>query len=254
MNSNINPKVSIIMPSYNSSKYITDSIKSVQAQSYLNWELLITNDCSTDESVEIINEFIKKDSRIKLFNLEQNSGVAAARNKSIDHANGDYFAFLDSDDIWLPTKLQKQIDFMIKNDYLFSYTAYRKIDNNNNYISKPISVSIKGVNFYNLLKHNEIGCLTAIVHKSILKDKRMIKIGHEDYVLWLSILKEGFMAFGLNEVLAGYRVGNESISSNKLKAAGFTWNIFRNIEKLNFFRSLYYFTNYAFTTVIKYLK
>jgi len=248
------PLVSIIMPCFNASDLIVRSIESVLNQTYANWELLITNDCSRDNSELIIQEYLKKDSRIKLFNLSQNSGVAAARNNSINQAQGDFIAFLDSDDTWFPTKLEKQITFMTENDYAFSYTAYRKIDNNDKFISKPIEVITKGINYSKLLKHNEIGCLTAVVHKSLLKDKRMIKVGHEDYVFWLSILRGGVLAYGLNEVLASYRVGNESISSNKLKAASFTWNIYRNIEKLGFFKSLYYFANYALLSVIKYLK
>jgi len=251
---NVNKLVSIIMPCYNASSVISKSIDSVLNQSYANWELLITNDCSTDNSEEIIEEYLKKDSRIKLFNLEHNNGVAAARNNSISHAKGDYICFLDSDDTWFSKKLEKQVIFMLENNYQFSYTGYRKINNEDVFISKPIKVSSKGVYYKDLLKHNEIGCLTVMISKNVLGKHKMIKVGHEDYVLWLSILKKGVVAYGINEVLASYRVGNESISSNKLKAAGFTWNIYRNIEKKNLFISSYYFINYAFYSLIKYLK
>lgn len=251
---NVNKLVSIIMPCYNSASTIARSIDSILSQTYRNWELLITNDCSSDNSVEIIDSYMLEDHRIKLYTLSKNSGVAAARNNSLNNATGHYIAFLDSDDTWLPKKLELQLAFMVENNYNFSYTAYRKIDINDFSISRPINVSTEGVNYSKLLKHNEIACLTVMLNKELLNEKRMIKVGHEDFVFWLSILKEGVVAYGINEVLAGYRVGNESISSNKIKAAGFTWNIYRNVEKLNFFKSLYYFSNYAFFSMIKFLK
>lgn len=249
------PLVSIIMPCYNASEIIGKSIESVLNQTYSNWELLITNDCSKDNSEEIVRNYMVKDDRIKLYTLEKNSGVAAARNNSINYAKGDYIAFLDSDDIWFATKLERQVELMCMNNVQFCYTAYRKIDNEDAFISKPIHVSDKGIDYKQLLKHNEMGCLTVIMSREALGDNRMVKVGHEDYVLWLSILRErGIKAYGINEVLAGYRVGNESISSNKLKAAGFTWNIYRNIEKLNLLKSCYFFSNYALRAFLKYIK
>lgn len=246
--------VSIIMPCFNASETIQKAIESVRRQNYENWELLITDDCSSDRTNEIVSKLMLEEPRIKLFKLGENQGVAAARNYSISHAKGSYIAFLDSDDCWLPTKLESQLSVMIKKGYVFSYTGYRKININDEIISKPINVSEKGVSYLDLLKHNEIGCLTVVVHASLLKDKVFRKVGHEDYVMWLTILKCGVKAFGINEVLSYYRVGNESISSNKVKSAKFTWNIYRRVEKLSFIQSLCYFSSYACHSFIKYLK
>lgn len=251
---NTKPLTSIIMPCYNSSKTISKAIKSVIEQTYKNWELLITDDCSKDNSREIIKSFCDKDNRVKLFHLKENMGVANARNNSIAYAVGSYIAFLDSDDMWHPEKLQIQINYMLKNNIEFSYTAYKKIDNYDIVISDKIKVQETGIAYKDLLKHNEMGCLTIVINRKLIEGIKFQRVGHEDYVFWLSILKTGVMSYGINKALSYYRVGNESISSDKHRAMGFTWNIYRNIEGLDFFKSAYYFLHYAFNSFLKSLK
>lgn len=248
------PLVSIIMPCYNSSKTVSKAIKSVIEQTYTNWELLITDDCSKDQSREIIKSYSDKDNRIKLYTLEENMGVANARNNSMADAKGTYIAFLDSDDKWHSEKLEIQINYMLQNNIDFSYTAYKKINNEDIIISDKIKVRETGIAYKDLLKHNEMGCLTIVINNKLIEGRQFQKVGHEDYVFWLSILKTGVKSYGINKVLSYYRVGNESISSNKLKAMGFTWNIYRNIEGLDFLKSSYYFLHYAFNSFLKSFK
>ena len=250
----LNVIISIIMPCYNASETINDAIKSVIAQDYDNWELLITDDCSTDNSVSIVKEYCEKDDRVKLFELKENAGVANARNNSISFASGSYIAFLDSDDKWHSRKLSVQIDYMLKNNVDFSYTAYQKINNGGDIVSSKIKVRDSGISYHDLLKHNEMGCLTIMLKKDLLEGIKFKKVGHEDYVFWLSILKSGIQAFGINEVLAYYRVGDKSLSSDKRKAIGFTWNIYRKEENLGLVQSSYYFMNYAIKSYLKSLK
>ncbi len=241
--------VSIVMPLYNCEKYIAETINSVLSQTYSNWELLIVDDCSTDTSVEIVKEFAQKDTRIKLCEFTQNSGVANARNKAIEKAKGRYIAFLDSDDIWLPKKLAKQIAFMQKTNTELSYTAYTVIDEQSNEKGKFIPPKI--LTYSDLLKTCSIGCSTVVydvekVGKCFLKN-----VGHEDYALWLEILKEQKNIFGITDVLAKYRLLSNSISGNKWNTAKYQWKIYREVEKLSLLKSCYYFVHYAFYGFIK---
>lgn len=249
-----NNLVSIITPVYNGEKYLKETIESVIRQAYIDWELIIIDDCSTDRSKEIIQTYIGRDSRIKLFVQSENLGVAAARNFGIERATGDYIAFLDSDDLWDERKLKVQLSKIKQNKYALCYTAYRKIDANANIITKHVSVKEKGIAYSELLKHNEIGFLTAIYDVRQIGKEKFIKVGHEDYVYWLRILKRGGKAYGIDEVLASYRVHSAGISSNKIKSATFTWNIYRNIENLGLIRSVYFFLNYAINSSLKKIK
>lgn len=243
--------VSIITPVYNAEQYLDQTIKSVLKQTYTDWELIIIDDCSTDKSSQILKAFLEDDTRIKLFSQEKNCGVAYSRNLGIEMAKGKYITFLDSDDLWDYTKLEVQLAKLKQNDYALCYSAYRKIDSKNKIIAKHVPVKENGISYFELLKHNEIGFLTAIYDVEKIGKQEFIKVGHEDYVYWLEILKKGFKAYGINEVLASYRVHSGSISSNKLKAASFTWNIYYNIEKLGLLTSIYFFFNYAARSSIK---
>ena len=158
--------VSIITPSYKSEKFISQTIESVLGQTYQNWEIIIVDDVSPDNSNKIIEEYSKKDSRIKLIKLEKNSGAAVARNIAIEESKGRYIAFLDADDIWKPEKLEKQIEFMRKNNYAFTYTAYEKVDENGVVFGK-IGVPLK-VSYNQLLRTCVIGCLTAVYDREKL--------------------------------------------------------------------------------------
>ena len=242
--------VSIVLPSYNSSLYISKAIESVIIQSFTSWELVIVDDCSTDNSIDIIKNLINSDSRIKLVELDKNSGAAVARNRGVEEANGRFIAFLDSDDTWHPDKLKNQVDFMLKNDYAFSYTAYHKVDENGVFLSE---VNIPKRTSYNeLLKTCVIGCLTAMYDTDKLGKVYFPLIRkRQDFALWLKILKLTPYAYGLNEDLANYTVRSDSISANKFKAAQYNWYLYRNIEKLNIFKSIYYFSHYMIKGIIR---
>ena len=243
--------VSIIMPSYNASRFITESIKSVIVQTYQNWELLIADDCSKDSSVEVIKKIIDKDQRIKLFSLLKNVGAAAARNVAIEHANGQYIAFLDCDDVWEPEKLERQLAFMKENKYAFTYSEYYVMEEDGkktgSFIRIPSSLSYR-----QYLRNTIIGCLTVVIDRNIVGDFRMplIKSSH-DMALWLLIMKRGYKAYGIKEVLAGYRLVSTSNTAKKWKAAKDVWRVYRKIEHLSVLFSAFCFCGYVFNAVIK---
>ncbi len=228
--------VSIIMPLYNCEKYIAETINSVLLQTYTNWELLIVDDCSTDNSVEIVKEFAQKDARIKLYEFEQNVGVATARNKAIELSKGRYIAFLDSDDIWLPEKLVKQIAFMEETNTALSYTAYTP----------------NGLTYNDLLKTCSIGCSTVMYDTNSIGKVYMPNVKkRQDYALWLHILRKTHKSEGLVSCLVKYRKYSDSLSSNKWSASRYQWQIYREVEKLSWLKSCYYFVHYAFYGFIK---
>ncbi|HDX8438306.1 TPA: glycosyltransferase family 2 protein [Aeromonas dhakensis] len=244
-------KVSVIMPLYNSARFLAASIDSVLKQKYTNWELILIDDCSGDDSVIIAQEYCDRDSRIRLVRLAENSGAAVARNHGIEVAEGRFIAFLDSDDIWLPGKLDTQIEFMLKNKVAFSYTAYKKIDAYGNDLFElgvPSSLSYRA-----LLKACVIGCLTVIYDVSQI-GKVYMPLGtkREDYALWLKILREkNIIAQGVNRVLASYRVYPHQSSSKKLTMAKENWRLLREHEKLKIFSACYFFANYACRGLIR---
>ena len=232
--------VSIITPCYNAEKYIAQCIASVQKQTYSNWEMLIVDDCSTDHSVEIIETFQKNDERIKLIRLDLNSGAAISRNKGIEQAKGNYMAFLDADDMWMPSKLELQILFMQKNDYAFTYTSYEDIDETG-HVLKLKRIIKPQLNYRDLWAANRIGCLTAVYDVKQLGKMYMPNIRkRQDYALWLTILKQPHIyCFGLNEVLSQKRILQSSISSNKLEMLYWNFRMFRNTQYYGIAKSLY---------------
>ena len=214
--SKLNPLISIVLPTYNSEKYISNTIKSIINQDYRNWELIITDDCSTDNTYDIINEYSKRDLRIKLFKLKKNSGAAIARNNSLRNCLSKYIAFIDSDDTWIKEKLRLQINFMQKNNIPISFTSYKLIDEYGKYLNKTIN-AIKKINYDGYLKNTIIGMSTSMINTSItgpieFKDIRT----RQDTYLWITLLKKGFIAYGIESDLANYRVRKNSISSNKI--------------------------------------
>jgi len=243
--------VSIITPSYNSSKFISATIESVLAQDYSNWEMIIVDDHSKDNSNEIIAAYCKKDSRIQLIKSNNNVGAAEARNIALRVAKGKFIAFLDSDDLWLPEKLSKQINFMLKNDIAFSFTAYQPFsDNPKNTYSTIYAPTLMRYN--DLLKNTIIGCLTVMIDKDKtgyfeLPNKK----SSHDLALWLKILRQGSNAYGLNVVLANYRIVSTSNTANKWKAAKEVWRVYRNFEKINIIKSLYFFSFYVLNALKK---
>lgn len=246
-----NNLVSIIMPAYNASETIKDSIDSVISQTYTNWELIVVDDCSTDNTLSIIEKHQEKDNRIKVLRNVENLKVAKTRNKGLDQAQGDFIAFLDADDMWFENKLEKQLKFMLKQNVDFSYTNITRINNDGEYKELYFDDS---VDYKKLLKSNQVSCLTVMLKSELTKNLRMKDIGHEDYMFWLEILKgNNVVAYNVNEVLAYYRVGNNSLSSNKLRAAKWQWNIYRNELGLSFISSALNFIIYSIKGVLKHL-
>ncbi|AST93383.1 MULTISPECIES: glycosyltransferase family 2 protein [Sutcliffiella] len=243
-NTNNNPLISIVTPAYNSEAYIKDAIDSVLKQTYVNWEMIIVDDCSKDKTVEMVRQY--SDPRIKLVQLSKNSGPAVARNTAMENARGRYLAFLDSDDQWLPEKLEKQLLHMQENDIAFSFTKYMKVDED----GKDIGTIVEApdtLSYKRLLKDNVIGCLTVMVDKEKVGNLKMENIRtRQDWVLWLTILKKGFQAHGLQEVLAKYRERPNSVSSNKLKMAKQNWKVYREIEGFGLVKSIIIFIIHLF--------
>ncbi|AGH82273.1 group 2 family glycosyl transferase [Psychromonas sp. CNPT3] len=196
---------------------------------------------------------MKKDSRIKLFKNKVNSGAAVTRNVSLEHAKGDFIAFLDSDDLWYSDKLEKQVSFM-GDQINFSFTAYELIDAENVKVGKTVDTKQKGsFNYQNQLrKKATMGCSTVMLRRSAFNDIKMPLIRtRQDYALWLKLLKTGESAVILNEILTQYRILPDSISRNKIKAAQKTWFVYREIEKLSFFSACISFIFYAWRGVFK---
>ncbi len=250
----LNNKISIITPMYNSESFVGDTISSVIDQDYKDWELLIIDDCSKDRSAEIVKEFCLKDERVKYFKTDYASGSPTApRNMGIEIASGRYIAFLDSDDLWNSEKLTKQLELFSYQNVAIVYSDYEKISEEgisaNRIISAPKEVSYK-----DLLKGNIIACSTCIYDTQKVGKNYFLKQGHEDYALWLSILKKGFIGKNCNYLSMKYRVRKSSISSNKFKAILWIWNIYRNNEKLNLPQSIYYSGITLMKSFFKYIK
>lgn len=236
--------VSIITASYNCAAFLPKTVESVLSQTYSDWEMIIVDDCSNDKSVEIAKSFAEQDSRIKLIQLNENSGSAVARNKAIEAARGRYIAFLDSDDLWLPHKLEKQIAFMQDNGYAITYADYERINEQGESLGKIVKPPLK-ITYNDTLKKSHIGCLTAVYDTKQLGKVMMPLIRkRQDYGLWLKILKRVDFAYCCSGVLAQYRVRKGSISSNKVDLPKFHWHLYREEENLSFIKSLYYVSYY----------
>lgn len=245
MSTNRNPLISVITPAYNAERFIQETIQSVLDQTYSNWEMIIVDDCSTDRTVELAKSYSEKDNRIKVIQLEENSGSAVARNVAMANASGTYIAFLDSDDLWFPEKLEKQLHFMQEKDIAFSFTKYVRMEEDGT-IKDAISRAPESVGYHDLMKHCVIGCLTVMIDREKVGNLKMVNIRtRQDYAYWLAITKMGFRAYGLPEVLAKYRSVENSISSNKVKAAKRQWYVYRHVEKQPLLKSVYYFLHYA---------
>jgi teichuronic acid biosynthesis glycosyltransferase TuaG len=247
--------ISIITPSYNSRRFIKETIDSVLAQTYENWEMIIVDDKSQDDSVEYIKNLIKDDHRIQLIELNENVGAAMARNKALELADGRYIAFLDSDDVWMSNKLKIQMNFMQKNHYPISFTSYKIIDEYSNDNNHTINV-VKSLNLQQYLKNTIIGFSTSMIDRSLMSEEiKFLDIRiRQDTNLWVTLLKKGYKAYGIDELLVKYRVHSNSISANKLKAAKGVWNLYFNIHKFGLIKSIYYFSFYAFNAVKKRIK
>ena len=227
-------KISIITPVYNAEKFLEKTLISIQNQTFQNFEVLLVDDGSTDQSGQICDEWSRKDNRFKVIH-QQNRGVVAARNAGIRAAQGEFIAFLDADDLWLPEKLEKQIAFMKEEGCNLSYTAYRFIDESGN-ILKEYYPHRTQVNYRQLLRSNCMGCLTVMYRAGEIGKCYVPEVakGPEDFAMLLSILRKKVEeAFCLNEILAEYRVVSGSRSRNKIQAALGHWYVLRKAEKIN---------------------
>lgn len=243
--------ISVITPVHNSSDYIADTIDSVINQTHQNWEMILVDDFSSDNSVEIIQAYQGKDDKIRLIQSNTNVGAAEARNIALRQAKGDYIAFLDSDDIWLPNKLERQLQFMKSNNYAFSFTAYHRVNQSNTEIINRIGVP-KYIGYKGFLRNTIIGTLTVMIDKRQTGYFEMPNIrSSHDIALWCDLLKRGFKAYGINEVLAYYRLVGDSNTAQKWKAAKDVWRVYRNIEKLSFPESVFNFCFYTFNALKK---
>jgi len=248
------PLVTIITPAYNCQNYIEETMKSVIGQTYENWEYLIIDDCSTDETRQRILLYAQMDLRIKPIFLDSNGGVAQARNTGILMAQGKYIAFLDSDDLWKRDKLTRQIGFMEQNHYHFTYSDYDTIDGQGNYI-KSIRPKKSRIDYKALLYSNQIACLTVIIDSSILKQELMPEIGHEDFATWLNILKKQVdFAYKYDGILASYRKLKGSLSANKLRALTWTWHIYRSNQSMGIFDSFGHIMGFIGAAFLKYTR
>ena len=238
-------KVSVIIPMHNSSKHIDECISSVLNQTYENLEIIVIDDKSSDNSVEIVEA--KKDSRIRIIKLSENLGAAKARNVGIKEASGEYICFLDSDDYWDKEKIYKQIKFIEQNNYSFIYSEYAYLKNN----KIKIAHVPKCMNYEKALKNTAIFTSTVMFNMNYLKKEDIympnVKRG-QDTATWWQILKKGITAYGINEVLAFYRVGEKSLSSNKIKALKRTWNLYKR-EDIKFLKKIYCFNCYIFNAI-----
>lgn len=224
--------VSVIMPSYNCGKYMVDTIRSVQAQTYQNWEIIFVDDCSTDDTIRIVAELRDMDSRIRLFQNKVNSGAAVSRNNALQEARGRWIAFLDSDDLWEPTKLEKQVRFMEENGYKFSYTFYQEMDAEGVLtgvvVSGPKHVTKRGM--YNFCWP---GCLTVMYDAEAVGLIQIEDIKkNNDYAMWLKVCKKAD-CYLLPEVLAKYRRGRSgSVSSHGISTMmGWHYKLWHEAEK-----------------------
>lgn len=244
--------VSIIMPTYNCGKFIEETIQYVLAQTYQNWELLIVDDCSTDNTKEIVNKYIAKDNRIKYEVLENNSGAAIARNVALKKAKGKYIAFLDSDDLWNKDKLEKQVKFMQENNYYFTYTNYRTINEESESLNRVVT-GPKKVTKAGMYNYCWPGCLTVMYNREkvgLVQIENLKK--NNDYAMWLKVIQKA-NCYLLNEVLASYRIRTGSISNqSKIKLIKHHYILYKDGEKQNkFIASINTIRNLVFGVVKK---
>lgn len=242
--------VSIIMPAYNCERFIGIALDSVISQTYRNWEVIVIDDCSTDNTAHVVQEYLKKDNRIKYYKLDKNSGAAVARNKAVDIAKGKYMAFLDSDDVWFPEKLTKQIEFMEENNYGFTCTSYTKIDEEGQYLNRTIVAEYKR-DYDGVLKTCP-GNSTVIYNAEKLGKFKIPDIKkRNDYVMWLQVIKKEKYLYGIEEPLGSHRIRAEGISSNKMSLVGYHWKVYREIEKLSLLKSSYLIVYWVVATLFK---
>ncbi|MFC0780605.1 glycosyltransferase family 2 protein [Flavobacterium sp. HJSW_4] len=242
--------VSIIVPTYNTEKFIRQTIESVQNQTYQNWEMILADDASTDQTVSIIEEFAQKDNRIKLFKLPENRGNGFARNAALEKATGKYIAYLDSDDLWFPAKLEKQVQFLKANDLHFTFSFYDSIDEEGNDLNRRVE-SPNPLSYKQLFFCNYVGNLTAIYDadyfgKIILETTQK----RQDWRIWLTIVKQIKIAKPVPEPLAFYRIRKDSVSSSKFKLIKHNFGVYREFHGYNFVFAVLLMMRFLYTQLI----
>ena len=245
-----NALVSIITPTFNSEKFIAETIQSVQSQTYENWEMIIVDDCSSDETFLIISNFSKNDNRIKIHQLKNNFGAGVARNEGVNLATGRFISFLDSDDLWKPSKLKKQVEFLISNNLPFTFSFYERINEDGKQLNKIVGCP-KKLHYFQLFFCNFIGNLTGIYDVSYFGKINISSIRkRQDWIMWLSILKKTKIALPIPESLAYYRVRVNSISASKYDLIKHNFSVYRNYHKLNIVKSILCMIGFVFTQII----
>ncbi len=235
------------MPTYNCARFIAASVNAVLAQTYTNWELLIVDDCSTDNTKLVLAPYLAKYPNIHYTCLKQNGGPAVARSEALKQAKGDYVAFLDSDDLWHPEKLAKQLAFMQQTGVVFSCTGYGQIDEQGNSLGTAL-IPPQKTDYSKMLRLScPIGNLTVMYDRRRLGDQQVPAIKkRNDFALWLQLLHKAPACYGMPDVLATYRVRTQSVSSNKLKLLPYHWHLYHHIEKLSALKSSWYILCWAF--------
>jgi Glycosyltransferases involved in cell wall biogenesis len=243
--------VSIITPAYNCGRYIGETIESVIKQTYTNWEMIIVDDCSSDNTKSVVQAYLNRDQRIQYHTLKINSGAATARTFAMELAQGEYMAFLDSDDLWMPDKLDKQICFMKENNCNFSCTSYQQINENGNPLNRIIR-TLQKTDYNRLLLDCPIGNSSVMYNIFAIGKYRVPNIKkRNDDALWLQILKNEKYIYGMKEVLMKYRVRNDSISSHKKELIKYHWQLYREIERLSIIRSSFHVCLWIFIKVLR---
>lgn len=249
---NVEGRVSVITPVYNVEKYIDKTLESVFTQTYKDIEIVLVDDCSKDKSAQIIAKYKESHPEIVYFLQPQNMGAGAARNKALELASGQYVAFLDSDDLWLPEKTERQIKLMKEKCSPFSYAAIEMIDEDGKTIKGKRNLK-ESCDYKYLLHNTIIATSSVIVDRNVLGDFRMpLRRGGQDYATWLSLLRDGAVAYGINETLVRYRVGSNSLSSNKFKSIKQVWEIQTQDEHINKVTAAFHVGCFAFNATKKY--
>ncbi|MDI1304079.1 MAG: glycosyltransferase family 2 protein [bacterium] len=244
------PLVSIITPSFNSEKFIAETIQSVQNQTYQNWEMIIVDDCSSDETVSIVTKMTLLDNRIQLFQSEKNSGTGIARNTALTKCKGRYISFLDADDLWKPQKLEKQIDFLKTNNLPFTFSFYDCIDEEGKSLNKTVEAP-RNLSYRQLFFCNYVGNLTGIYDVNYFGKIAISSIRkRQDWMLWLTILKKIKTAQPIPESLAFYRIRENSISASKLDLLKHNFAVYRTFHGFNVVVSLLCMTGFLFTQLV----
>lgn len=250
----MNDLVSIIVPVYNAEKYIEETLDCVRAQTYAHWELLLVEDCSSDNTVAVIRQYMEgaDDPRIRLISQPSNMGAARARNRGLQEANGRYVSYLDADDLWMPEKLEKELKFMIEKGASFVFTGYEFADENGIGLGKVVHVP-ETLTYRQALSNTTIFTTTVMFDTEKLSKEQleMPVIKSEDTALWFKVLRSGVVAYGLDENLVKYRRPGKTLSSNKLEAIRRIWNLYRKAEGLGIFKSIWHFCFWAVRAVLR---